>query len=215
MKQSVPWSVKGVETDARETAKELARRSGMTLGQWLNAMISEQTAEAAEGASEAVPAPTGSVHGSHESARGDIGRTPRLSPLDALAERLEGMNRRSTDTARAPKSEEHREFEAGLALERLRETELRTAGLLETLVQRNEEAETRTARLIETLARANRETESKTAGALAAVARWIEAAERAPKAEAGKVDRQTSEAIKRVAARLDQIEARLPHDEAT
>src|ERR1043165_948105 len=45
MKQSVPWSVKGVEADARETAKELARRSGMTLGQWLNAMIAEQNGE--------------------------------------------------------------------------------------------------------------------------------------------------------------------------
>ncbi len=34
----MPWSVKGVDADARETAKEAARRAGMTLGEWLNAI---------------------------------------------------------------------------------------------------------------------------------------------------------------------------------
>ncbi|MBA4467416.1 hypothetical protein FHK98_19695, partial [Cylindrospermopsis raciborskii CS-506_A] len=41
----MPWSVKGVDADARETAKEAARRAGMTLGEWLNAMIAENAAE--------------------------------------------------------------------------------------------------------------------------------------------------------------------------
>ncbi len=40
MKSSAPWSVKGVERDARETAKEAARREGMTVGEWLNHVIS-------------------------------------------------------------------------------------------------------------------------------------------------------------------------------
>jgi len=34
-----PWSVKGIDPKAREMAKDLARRSGMTLGEWLNQMI--------------------------------------------------------------------------------------------------------------------------------------------------------------------------------
>lgn len=34
-----PWSVKGIDSKAREVAKDLARRSGMTLGEWLNQMI--------------------------------------------------------------------------------------------------------------------------------------------------------------------------------
>lgn len=34
-----PWSVKGVEPEAREAAKISARRAGMTLGQWLNNTI--------------------------------------------------------------------------------------------------------------------------------------------------------------------------------
>jgi len=34
-----PWSVKGIDPKAREIAKDLARRAGMTLGEWLNQMI--------------------------------------------------------------------------------------------------------------------------------------------------------------------------------
>lgn len=36
---AAPWSVKGIDPKAREIAKDLARRSGMTLGEWLNGMI--------------------------------------------------------------------------------------------------------------------------------------------------------------------------------
>ena len=38
---AAPWSVKGIDPKAREIAKDLARRSGMTLGEWLNSMIME------------------------------------------------------------------------------------------------------------------------------------------------------------------------------
>ena len=41
MSAAAPWSVKGIEPRAREIAKDLARRSGMTLGEWLNTMIME------------------------------------------------------------------------------------------------------------------------------------------------------------------------------
>ena len=36
-----PWSVKGIDPKAREIAKDLARREGLTLGDWLNRMIEE------------------------------------------------------------------------------------------------------------------------------------------------------------------------------
>jgi localization factor PodJL len=39
MKSNAPWSVKGIERDARETAKEAAKREGMTVGEWLNQVI--------------------------------------------------------------------------------------------------------------------------------------------------------------------------------
>lgn len=41
MSARAPWSVKGIDPKAREIAKDLARRSGMTLGEWLNQMITE------------------------------------------------------------------------------------------------------------------------------------------------------------------------------
>ncbi|WP_332772209.1 peptidoglycan-binding protein [Phenylobacterium sp.] len=41
MTSATPWSVKGIDPKAREVAKDLARRSGMTLGEWLNRMILE------------------------------------------------------------------------------------------------------------------------------------------------------------------------------
>ena len=45
MKLGVPWSVKGIRPEARETAREAARRSGMSLGEWLNTVILHQAAE--------------------------------------------------------------------------------------------------------------------------------------------------------------------------
>ena len=44
MKFGVPWSVKGIRPEARETAREAARRSGMSLGDWLNTVILHQAA---------------------------------------------------------------------------------------------------------------------------------------------------------------------------
>ena len=43
MKPGIPWSVKGIGNDAREAAKVAARRSGMTLGEWLNSVILESS----------------------------------------------------------------------------------------------------------------------------------------------------------------------------
>src|SRR5512140_3559851 len=39
MTAGAPWSVKGIDPKAREVAKDLARRSGMTLGEWPNRVI--------------------------------------------------------------------------------------------------------------------------------------------------------------------------------
>ncbi len=41
MKSNAPWSVKGIARDTRETAKEAARKEGMTVGEWLNHIVSE------------------------------------------------------------------------------------------------------------------------------------------------------------------------------
>src|SRR3954447_4374128 len=45
MKLGAPWSVKGIRPEARETAKEAARRAGMPLSDWLNSVIIHSAAE--------------------------------------------------------------------------------------------------------------------------------------------------------------------------
>src|SRR5262245_41888617 len=44
MTSGAPWSVKGIDPKAREIAKDLARRSGMTLGEYLNQMLMDENA---------------------------------------------------------------------------------------------------------------------------------------------------------------------------
>jgi localization factor PodJL len=55
MKFGVPWSVKGIRPEARETAKEAARRAGMSLEDWLNSVILQQATQS--GLSGQPPAP--------------------------------------------------------------------------------------------------------------------------------------------------------------
>src|SRR5262245_21846384 len=82
MKPGIPWSVKGIDSGAREPAKHAARRSGRTLGEWLNTVIREQ-------ADEAEPPKDTPARNS----MGDI-----QSKLDHLSEQLTRMTRRDQDT---------------------------------------------------------------------------------------------------------------------
>lgn len=82
MKPGIPWSVKGIDNEAREAAKHAARRSGMTLGEWLNTVIREQ-------ADEVEPPKKPPVRG----AMLDI-----QSKLDHLSDQLTRMARRDQDT---------------------------------------------------------------------------------------------------------------------
>jgi localization factor PodJL len=45
MQLGVPWKVKGIRPDARETAREAARRAGMSVGEWLNSVIVDSAFE--------------------------------------------------------------------------------------------------------------------------------------------------------------------------
>lgn len=101
---AAPWSVKGIDPKAREIAKDLARRSGMTLGEWLNSMIMED-GEDEEGYATLPRRP----HVAEVFER--RGRSRRLddaydssdehwlrlgASVDAIASRLEAAERRST-----------------------------------------------------------------------------------------------------------------------
>lgn len=103
MSAAAPWSVKGIDPKAREIAKDLARRSGMTLGEWLNSMIMED----GEDEDGVVPMPR-RAHAAETFDR--RGRARRLddaydvndpyhrlnASIEAIAARLEAAERRST-----------------------------------------------------------------------------------------------------------------------
>ena len=82
MKPGIPWSVKGIDTEAREAAKYAARRSGMTLGEWLNTVIREQADDIEP------PKPV---------ARNTV--VDIQSKLDHLSEQLTRMARQDQDTS--------------------------------------------------------------------------------------------------------------------
>lgn len=101
---AAPWSVKGIDPKAREVAKDLARRSGMTLGEWLNTMIMDDADE-----DESV-IPLGRRNHAQD-AFDRRGRSRRLddvyggpddtlhrvaASVEAIAGRLEAAERRST-----------------------------------------------------------------------------------------------------------------------
>ncbi|WP_152485802.1 peptidoglycan-binding protein [Euryhalocaulis caribicus] len=95
-----PWSVKGIDPKARETAREAARREGKTLGEWLNAIILEGDDE--PGASDAPRRPERfSTDGPPEPDFGafadELDEDDSLNQkLRALAKRIESAEHRST-----------------------------------------------------------------------------------------------------------------------
>ncbi|WP_342643974.1 hypothetical protein [Rhodoligotrophos ferricapiens] len=101
MTVGVPWSIKGIDPEAREAAKEAARKSGLTLGQWLTAKIMETAQEPVQGSQPAALI------------SGNIQRK-----LDGLEERLAELTRQQQQTAAGRLYEErmaHEPVEALLA----------------------------------------------------------------------------------------------------
>jgi localization factor PodJL len=94
MKPGVPWSVKGIEPDVREAAKVAARKSGMTLGEWLNSKILESADGKVEPRGEFVErrARSGSGHVLERTA----------SRLEDIAEQLSRLSLRDSGTAPQP-----------------------------------------------------------------------------------------------------------------
>ena len=90
MSGAAPWSVKGIEPRTREVAKDLARRSGMTLGEWLSEMISENSGEEFDDERRRQPRRYDDAY----SLRGEDA-TAALRSIEALSSRLEGAERRS------------------------------------------------------------------------------------------------------------------------
>src|SRR5205807_8368419 len=99
MRSGASLNVKGVRPEAIETAREAARRSGQSLGQWLNSAIIETAAEVG------VRSPRRGFHQHASEWRGENGGFTALNErLDVLANRLDRLATRSTDTAIASTS---------------------------------------------------------------------------------------------------------------
>jgi localization factor PodJL len=88
MKPGIPWSVKGIEPETREAAKDAARRSGMTLGEWLKSKILDSADE-----HESAPAAR------HQ--RATPARADTSIRLEDIAEQLSRIARREQNTAPA------------------------------------------------------------------------------------------------------------------
>jgi len=124
MTAGAPWSVKGIDPKAREVAKELAARAGMTLGEWLNRSILEGEAPQASGArlrsgpaAYASASDSSAVQDPFDRPEGELRRLTEV--LDRLADRLEGSETR-----------------AGQAISSLETTVRATLGRLENAVAR-------------------------------------------------------------------------------
>ncbi len=103
MKPGIPWSIKGIESETREAAKAAARRSGMTLGQWLNSKIQDEadlqkiTGQTAEkSAKKRKKHKTRSKKNKRQSAK----KVSRIdSQLSALATQLNALSEKGQATA--------------------------------------------------------------------------------------------------------------------
>jgi localization factor PodJL len=102
---AAPWSVKGIEPKAREIAKDLARRSGMTLGEWLNTIIMEDGDDDEGGftplsrrahAADSIDRRSRSRRVEDAYGAGDDQLQRLGASIDAIAARLEAAERRST-----------------------------------------------------------------------------------------------------------------------
>ena len=108
MTAAAPWSVKGIDPKAREVAKVLARRSGMTLGEWLNRVILEDEMPEEVSSEDhftarpfraAIEVPKPYMPNSPIIGRPDLGRSDDVGriavALDRLTDRIEAAETRT------------------------------------------------------------------------------------------------------------------------
>lgn len=136
MAAAAPWSVKGIDPKAREVAKDLARRSGMTLGEWLNRVILEDDVpEDVASQSHFPDRPTERPRLRTEPPRapepstGDFGRIARA--LDRLTDRIEAAE---TRTGLAVAGVEHSVRQAVARIDTAERTHAETAAHVQGLI---------------------------------------------------------------------------------
>ncbi|MEL6278194.1 MAG: hypothetical protein AAFR28_04840 [Pseudomonadota bacterium] len=215
MKTSTPWSIKGIDPEARVAAKEAAKREGMTLGAWITQKIIEENSEDLAG--EATVASAQRRKGKETKSRPtaiDVGAF--AAALRDVAERTQNSERRSEDRVEAlRKTLENIVGRVDSVSTRMSEvaTAVQTmSGGLERTAERAERAEAEAAALRSDMTDASEqisEVRSQTGATVRAATALIEKvdalADQSPQATSG--DDETKAALEALSARLDDITA--------
>jgi localization factor PodJL len=96
---SSPWSVKGIDPEARQAAKLAARKAGLTLGAWLNQTIRAAAADQLKHGF--VPRPidgAGAGDGSNGAAAGGSTGQPPAPTMQAIFESIKKLSQRIDET---------------------------------------------------------------------------------------------------------------------
>jgi localization factor PodJL len=147
MKPGIPWSVKGIDAETREAAKEAARRAGMTLGEWLNAVILDQSEDDDPPQPQPVsrrrlPAPAASPR--QRSRANPTNASDMESRLESLADKLNALTEAEQDTAvdrfmpTPRKPARNADQTVRTILDRLERHEQRTSDTIEEILERIE-----------------------------------------------------------------------------
>jgi localization factor PodJL len=131
MAQSLPWSVKGIDADTREAAREAAHRAGMSVSDWLEHVIREEANKRADDETTARTASGGDIQA----------RLRRLSQSGSGAAMERGKARSGQNADGIDALLRH----AAQLEHRTRDSEARTTTALESIVGWIEKAEGRMA----------------------------------------------------------------------
>lgn len=106
MAQQSPWSVKGVRPECREAAKIAARRSDLTIGEWLNRAIMDAAKQSVQGV-EIAPA----NHQLPAVPLGELTQAIEALSADIRQHNGPGMDRHQVDETIAPVVESVRQLQ--------------------------------------------------------------------------------------------------------
>jgi localization factor PodJL len=145
MPQSLPWSVKGIDADTREAAREAARRAGLSVSDWLEHAIRE---EARRNPAEAKGAPRAEVdEGALQARLKRLAQSGSGAAMETAMAR-EGAANREPARRRDARGRDDLDAlieHAALIESRTRSQEAKTTTALESIVGWIERAETRMA----------------------------------------------------------------------
>jgi localization factor PodJL len=206
MRQKVPWNLEGVDPEAREAAKEAARRAGMTLGEWLNHTISDRASKFGVDPRQSEARSMGRSHA----------ESPVAETLDQVASRLNRLTRSRPPSATMSPGAGLAGMHAGMDSGMSTGGGLGGSGMGMMHDPYSQDIEAIVSAAASESERRMRDSSVKTAHALDSVARWMERAdERWNDVSRATSDRQErtstvfSQAFGLMTKRLDDIERKL------